>query len=163
MNDIARRQQLATSKIGRLQIAALTMPQFNDFKTWHYYAEGMYGRAVWRPAGVMVVGRLHKKSHFSVLLSGTLRIYTEDGEGWKDYEAPSVFTTPAGSKRATLALTDAIFMTIHRLDPDTRDAEEIERQLVDAENDLPSLFDFENNLKDPSLAAPARAKELESD
>lgn len=134
------------------------MQQFDEFRTVHNFADSMYGRTVWRPAGVVVVGALHKREHFTFLLSGRMRI--SDGEKWDEYTAPAVFITPAGTKRITHALEDSVLMTVHRLDPDTRDADQIMEQLVEPE-DLSSLFDFDNKLKDPSLAAPPEQKVLE--
>lgn len=135
------------------------MPQFTGFKTAHTFADSMYSRAVWRPAGVTVVGKLHKHEHFTFLLTGSMRIYTEDGP--KDYHAPAFFVTPAGTKRATHALTDSVLMTIHRLPVDTRDLQAIEDQLIDAEHDQLALFDAENKIKDDSLTGPGEQKSLE--
>ena len=151
---------LAQSKVGRLQAAMSQMSQFDGFETQHYFANGMYARSVWRPAGVTTVGKLHRHEHFSILLSGRVTIHTEHGP--RDYEAPAVFTTAGGNKRAIYAHTDATFMTVHRLDPDTRDLDEIERQVINEEQDLPALFTIENKLKDPSLSGPAEQKALES-
>jgi hypothetical protein len=148
--------------IRRLQECMMQMPQFNDFRTKHFFAPGLYARSVWRPANVITVGRLHKHAHFAFVVSGTVEIADGEIVPPPRYSAGDMFVTPAGTKRAVRAITDAEFMTIHRLDPDTRDLEEIERQLV-ADDDLPSLFDIENKLKDPALAAPAQRKLLETD
>jgi hypothetical protein len=136
--------------VRRLQAAMAQMPQFDGFKTAHHFAEGLYGRAVWRPKNAVVVGALHRHSHFTFLLSGRMRI--SNGETWDEHVAPAFFVTPAGTKRVTHALEDSVLMTVHRLDPDTRDADQIMEQLIEPE-DLPSLFDFDNKYKNPALAA----------
>ncbi len=137
---------LTRSPVQRLQDAMASMPQFNGFRTRHWFADGMYCRAVWRPATVTVVGATHKHEHLTVVLSGTIAI------GDKQYSAGSVFVTPAGTKRATYAITDAELMTIHRLpDPEERDLDKIEALLIESEPDRPRLFDANNKLKDPAL------------
>lgn len=125
------------------------IPLFDGFKTTHYFANGMYGRAVWRPKGVTTVGKLHKHEHFSILLSGTVAI--SDGEKSTIYRAGDVFVSKPGTKRSVHALTDAVFMTIHRLPEDTRDLDSIEEQLIEPEEDLPRLFDSNNKVIDPAL------------
>ena len=159
MNDLILARS-GEEKIRRLQAAMSAMLQFDEFQTKHHFANGLYARSVWRPAGVLTVGRKHRHAHFSFVVSGIVEI--ADGDTVTQYSAGQMFVTPAGMKRSVLAVTDAEFMTIHRLDPDTRDLEEIERQLV-ADDDIPSLFDIHNKLKDPALASPAERKVLEAD
>ena len=58
-----------------------------------------------------------------------------------------VIESQPGTKRATLALTDAIGITIHKTDK--TDLEEIEADLLEPEP--AALFDASNNLKLPEL------------
>jgi hypothetical protein len=135
----------------RLEAAICSMPQFNGFRTRHWFANGMYCRAVWRPATVTVIGARHRHEHLTMLISGTIIV---SGEGVEpvEYTAPAIFVSPAGTKRATYAVTDAELVTIHRLsDPNERDPEKVEADILDVENDRPRLFDANNKLKDPAL------------
>lgn len=145
------RTDIEHSKVRQLQAAMLELPQFDGFRTTHKFADGMYSRSVWRPAGVTVVGALHRHEHFTVVLSGEIMIYTEDG-GAKVCRAGDVFVTPAGTKRATHALSDAELMTVHRLpDPEERDLDKIEAALIDEAR----IFDADNKL----IAAPQKPLE----
>lgn len=104
------------------------MPQAEP-ETTHYFAAGMCLRTVFRKAGVCVVGKVHKKEHFFVVLSGEMTIWTE--EGMKRVTGPFVWVSKPGTKRVTFAHTDATAMTVHEVS--TRDIEEMERELVEDE------------------------------
>lgn len=155
MNEVIKRP-----KVDELQAVMMGMKQFDGFETTHRFADGMYCRSVYRPAGVTVVGALHKHEHFTVILSGEIVVYTENG-GSKRCYAGNVFVTPAGTKRATYAVTGAELMTIHRLpDPDERDLDKIEAALIDDEG-MPRPYDASNKLRDPVLPAPSQALETD--
>lgn len=47
-------------KVLTLQAEVLKLPQI-QLETKHYFADGMYAREVFRPAGCVIVGRVHKK------------------------------------------------------------------------------------------------------
>ncbi len=77
----------------------------------HHFAPGCYGRELFLPAGSMVVGKIHKHSHITVLLAGTCSFSTEHS---KDVlVGPAVLVSKAGEKRAVYAHTDARWLTIH--------------------------------------------------
>ena len=127
-------------EVRELQRLMSEKPQFDGFRTTHYFAGNLYARSVWRPQDVLVIGGLHKHEHLSVLLSGTMHIGSM-------IHAPHVFVTAPSTKRGTYSYTDAEFLTIHRLPTRTRDLDAIERQLIDSENDSPRLYDADNRLK----------------
>jgi mannose-6-phosphate isomerase-like protein (cupin superfamily) len=154
------------SKVRELQAAMSVRPQFDGFKTTHKFADGMYSRSVWRPAGVTVVGALHKHEHFTVVLSGEILVYN-DGET-KHCKAGDVFVTPSGTKRATHSLTDAELMTVHRLpekfainctEPTEADLDKIEAELIEPE-EAPRLFDANNKLRNPALAGSQKQRRI---
>lgn len=138
------------------QVRAL--PQTTCMETEHFLAGGMYGRKVWRPAGTVIVGRVHKTEHFSILLSGELLV--SDGETRTYREAPDVWVSPVGTQRATFALTDAEFMTVHRLPDGVTKMEDLEEVLL--EPDESANYDILGKLKDPALAAPVKLLLLEN-
>jgi len=129
---------MSLAKIQALQAAISTLPQADGFVTTHHFAGGLYGRELFRPAGTLIVGKLHKKDHFYIVLAGEIEVY-----GVGRIRAPAVFVSQAGSKRAVYAHTDAICMTVHRTDE--TDLEGIEADLIEPEGN--ALFDARNQLK----------------
>ena len=90
----------------------------------HYFAHGVYGRQMDIPAGVMVVGKIHKFSQITVLLKGDLTLYTEFGT--ERFQAPHVTETPPGVKRVAYAHSDVSLITFHgthETDPDVIEAQ----------------------------------------
>ena len=117
------------------------MPQV-DLQTEHYFSEsGMYCRKVFRPAGTLIVGKIHKHHHLFLCAMGEIIAWTENG--MKRLQAGDVVESKPGTKRVTLAVTDAIGVTVHRTDK--TDLDEIETELVEPDNT--ALFDSSNLLK----------------
>ena len=127
--------------IERLQAAMARMPQA-DLPTEHFFADGMYCRFLPRPAGTLIVGKVHRKEHFYVVCCGTVQITDGDGPA-REVIGPAVIVSKPGTKRAVLAVTDATCMTVHRTDKTDLDA--IEAELI--EPDGAALFDSRNRLK----------------
>lgn len=129
--------------IYKLQSAMMEMPQV-ELPTSHFFADGMYCRFLPRPAGTLIVGKVHKNEHFYIVCCGTVRVTTDSGV--KDITGPQVIVSQPGTKRAVLALTDATCLTVHRTN--LTDLDEIEEELI--EPDLTALFDSSNKLKEQS-------------
>ena len=128
-------------QIERLQAEMVQMPQA-DLQTEHYFSEsGMYCRKVFRPAGTLIVGKVHKHHHLFLCAMGEIIAWTENG--MKRLQAGDVVESKPGTKRVTLAVTDAIGVTVHRTDK--TDLDEIEAELVEPDNT--ALFDSSNLLK----------------
>ena len=132
------------SKVQALQDVISKMPQYEP-ETKHTFHAGMYCREVWRPAGVIVVGKIHKKEHFYLIVSGTVSITTD--EGVKSITGPHLLCSKPGTKRAVYAETDALCMTFHVVDAKT--IEDAEHELV--EEDDSSMFALGNKLKNEVL------------
>jgi quercetin dioxygenase-like cupin family protein len=144
MNDII--EQITTivpnaNQINRLQEEMLKMPQVEDMVTDHFFADGMYSRRVFRKAGTLIVGKVHKKDHFFICTKGEIIAWTE--KGMKKLSAGDIIECKQGTKRVTLATMDSIGTTIHRTDKTNLD--EIEAELI--EPDETALFDSSNKLK----------------
>jgi quercetin dioxygenase-like cupin family protein len=101
----------------------------------------MYCRKVFRPAGTLIVGKVHKHHHLFLCAMGEIIAWTENG--MKRLKAGDVVESKPGTKRVTLAVTDAIGVTVHRTDK--TDLDEIETELVEPDNT--ALFDSSNLLK----------------
>jgi len=130
-----------TAGIKSLRDTLAQLPQYEP-ETVSYFHGGMLMREVTRPAGVMVIGRVHKREHLYIILEGTVAI--TDGDG-KAFEAGpgTVIKSKPGTQRAVLALTDAKCLTIQRTDATTLD--EAEKDLM--EDDPESLFTADNKVK----------------
>lgn len=127
-----------------LQAAMSDMPQYEP-PTKHTFHGGMYCREVWRKAGVTIVGKVHKKEHFYLVVSGTVSITTDDGV--KSITGPYLINSMPGTKRAVYAETDALCMTFHVVDAQT--VKEAEQELV--EEDANSMFTIGNIVKDKEV------------
>ena len=133
--------QMMRQKVESLQKELLKLPQYEP-ETKHYFHGGMYCREVFRHAGVLVVGAVHKKEHFYLIVSGTVAI--TDGEGnVEEFTGPHLFSSKPGTKRAVYALTDAVCMTFHATDATT--VEDAEATLVEADAD--TMYSLGNKVK----------------
>lgn len=132
------------AQVEQLQGELMKLPQYEP-QTKHYFHGGMYCREVYRKAGVVVVGRVHRKEHFYIIASGQVAITTD--EGTQILSAPAVIKSRAGTKRAVLSLMPTTCMTFHRTDATT--VEEAELELVEQE---PSMYDARNQLLDRAEA-----------
>ena len=142
-NPITKIQDVVPTKeqIDRLQRAMSAMPQAVGLVTDHFFAGGMYCRRLWRPANTVIVGKVHKAPHFFLCAEGEIVAWSE--KGMRTLKAGDVIESQPGTKRVTLAMTDAIGITIHKTDLTDLDA--IEAELI--EEDTTALFDANNILK----------------
>jgi hypothetical protein len=131
-------------KVKALQVEVSKLPQYEP-ATKHYFHGGMYCREVFRHAGVLVVGAVHKKEHFYLIVSGTVAITTDDGV--QEVTGPHLFSSKPGTKRAVYAMTDALCMTFHAIEAKT--VEEAEAELVEAEPD--NMYSPGNQIKHQPL------------
>lgn len=128
------------AQIDRLQASMQDMPQAT-LDTSNYFSEGMYCRKVSRSKGVLIVGKVHKKEHFFICAAGVIIAWTD--QGMKTLRAGDVLECLPGTKRVTLAVTDAIGITVHKTNK--KNLDEIEAELM--EPDVTALFDARNQLK----------------
>jgi quercetin dioxygenase-like cupin family protein len=140
LNDLELPEYVSREQVERLQSEMALMPQA-ELTTEHHFSPGMYMRKVFRPAGTLIVGKVHKEPHFFLCAKGEIIAWTESG--MKRLQAGDVVESKPGTKRVTLAVTDAIGITIHRTDK--TDLDEIEAELI--EPDTTALFDANNDIK----------------
>lgn len=137
--------QMMRQKVESLQRELSKLPQYEP-ETKHYFHGGMYCREVFRHAGVLVVGAIHKKEHLYLIVSGTVAI--TDGEGnVQEVTGPHLFRSKPGTKRAVYAITDALCMTFHAIEATT--VEEAEAELVEVEPD--SMYALGNTVKNKQI------------
>ena len=138
-------------QIYRLQAEIAKLPQVEP-ETEHFFVPGMYCRSVFRKAGTLIVGKVHKADHFFICAAGEIIAWSE--KGMRHMKSGDVIESKPGTKRVTFALTDAVGITVHKTD--LTDLDEIEEELI--EPDAGALFDSGNKLKKPALEL---VKELE--
>jgi hypothetical protein len=139
-------------QIEKLQSEMVKMPQV-ELETEHYFSGGMYCRKLIRPAGTLIVGKVHKQAHFFMCAKGEIVAWSENG--MKKLCAGDIIESKPGTKRVTLALSDAIGVTFHKTDK--TDLDEIEAELI--EPDEIALFDSSNKLKKIVIEAQKMALE----
>jgi len=132
------------NRVEALQAELCKLPQYEP-ETKHTFHAGMYCREVWRQAGVLVVGKVHKKEHFYLIVSGTVAITTNDGV--QSITGPQLLCSTPGTKRAVYAETDALCMTFHVVDAKT--VEDAEIELV--ESDPNDMYAVGNIVKDKQV------------
>lgn len=132
--------------IDRLQAVMVSMPQIDLSKhTQHHFADGMYCRELFRPADTTIVGKVHRKEHLYIVLSGEVTVISD---GYRErLKAPRIIVSKPGTKRAVYAHVDSICATVHRTD--SRNLDEIEAELI--EPDDSAIFDAQN---EPKLDVP---------
>lgn len=128
------------TKVEALQTELLKLPQYEPI-TKHTFYGGMYCREVFREAGILIVGKVHKKEHFYLVAGGTVAITTDDGV--QVITGPHLLCSKPGTKRAVYAETDALCMTFHRVE--SNNVEDAEAELV--EHDPESMFGIGNKVK----------------
>ena len=127
-------------QVEKLQSEMVKLPQV-ELQTEHYFSGGMYCRKLIRPAGTLIVGKVHLKDHFFVCAKGEIVAWSENG--MKILTSGDIIESKAGTKRVTYAISDAIGITFHKTDK--TDLDEIEKELI--EPDELALFDSSNKLK----------------
>lgn len=110
----------------RLQAACAELPPV-DFPLQHVFAPGVYARTIQLPMGSIILGKIHKHKHLNILSKGKVKVLTEEG-GVEELEGPVTLVSPPGTKRAVVALTDAVWTTIHLTD--STNLKEIEEETI---------------------------------
>lgn len=95
----------------------------------HHFAPDTYGRELLMPAGVTIVGKIHRHAHVNVVSMGRVRVYTEH-EGEVEITAPCTFVSVPGTKRAVHILEDCVWTTIHANPSNTTDLAQLEREII---------------------------------
>lgn len=85
-----------------------------DCPVTHHIAPGSYAREMNIPAGVLIVGKIHRHAHINVISKGRVHVVTEAGA--ETLEAPVTFVSEQGTKRVVLAETDTVWTTVHATD-----------------------------------------------
>ncbi len=57
-----------------LQNEMLSCAEKLELPLVHYFVNGVYGREIFIPAGVLVAGRIHKTEHISIISQGIVEV-----------------------------------------------------------------------------------------
>jgi hypothetical protein len=94
----------------------------------HSFSDGIYVREMFIPAGMNLVGKIHKHEHPIFILYGILDIVTEKGAS--RIQGPVSMMSPAGTKRAIRAITDSVLVTIHHNPDNITDLAKLEELII---------------------------------
>tara|TARA_R110002096_G_scaffold286326_1_gene480016 strand:+ start:1005 stop:1439 length:435 start_codon:yes stop_codon:yes gene_type:complete len=113
-----------------LQETMLALPEELqlDLEPIHYFTDGMYCRSLFIPEGVVVVGEVHRHSHFTILAEGKSVIVSQEGR--MEVEAPFIFVSTPLAKRSVAAITDCTWITVHKNPDNETDIDTVENQHV---------------------------------
>lgn len=98
-------------QIRQLERAMLKHLPPGEAPVTHHFADGVYGREMFIPAGTMLTGKIHRFATLNVLAQGEIEVTTPDG--MRRLKAPAVFVSPPGCKKVGYALTDVVWINVH--------------------------------------------------
>jgi hypothetical protein len=110
----------------------------------HSFADQVYIRQMDMSKDTMVIGAIHKDLHVWFLLTGNLTIATKNGV--EDYIAPCYVVAEPGTQRVIYANEDSIFVNIHKNPSNTKNIDELEKELV-----AMSKEEYEKHLKNNTI------------
>tara|TARA_R110000796_G_scaffold85720_1_gene185867 strand:+ start:214 stop:759 length:546 start_codon:yes stop_codon:yes gene_type:complete len=70
-----------------------------------------YAREMFIPKDTVIIGKIHKHQHLNLITKGKVSVMTEFGKQY--YEAPCIFISELGLKRAVYAEEDTLWTTVH--------------------------------------------------
>lgn len=93
----------------------------------HTFVPGAYIREITMPAGLLIIGKIHKHEHFNFITRGEVSVITEDG-GYERLTGPLSIVSPAGTKRVVFTHTETVWTTMHITNE--TDLEKIEEETI---------------------------------
>lgn len=97
----------------------------------HIFHPGWYERRLTVPAGMCIVGKIHRHDHILGVISGRAVVVSEFGRD--EVRGGFLDVSKAGVKRVVLAIEDTLFVTIHANPTNERDLAVIEAQHIEPE------------------------------
>lgn len=108
-NDLSVPEQVR-KRIQEFQESLLAQEQI-EIPITQYFTKGVYMRRMDLAEGTILTGKIHKYPCLNIIVKGQLEVVTENGP--IAIVGPWIYESPAGTKRAIHALTDAIWITVH--------------------------------------------------
>ncbi len=111
----------------------------------HSFADGIYVREIFIPAGIVLAGKIHKHEHPNFLMSGEVEVITEFG-GKETLVGPLSMISKAGTKRIVCTKTDTVWITVHCNPTNTQDLTKLENEIIaDSYNDFERYIESKNS------------------
>lgn len=131
------------NKILRLQAEIEAQPESERVspEVTHFFEDGMYARAILIPAGVTLVGKIHKHAHHNHIHFGDIIVASEFSV--ERYIGENDFISQPGTKRVVHAFVDTLWITYHDNPTGTRDLVQLEAEII-----APSYAALENHMKE---------------
>jgi hypothetical protein len=95
----------------------------------HIFTPGLYARELTVPADFSFVGKLHKTRHISFILSGHIKMFTENG-GTEEVIGPVMLVTEPGTKRAVHVIDETVWVTVHANPDNETDLQKLEDMII---------------------------------
>ena len=92
----------------------------------HKFAEGMYVREIFIPKGMLVVGKIHKKSNPVFIMLGDISIFSEEGS--RRFKGGEYLISKPGAKRVGYAHEDTTWVEVFATHE--TDLEKLEEELI---------------------------------
>jgi len=108
----------------------------------HTFSDGIYVREIFIPEGDLIVGQIHKHEHPNFLMSGTVKMFTEEG-GSETIKGPCSMISSPGTKRSLFAETDLVWITVHNNPTNIKDIPTLESSI--AVSTYEEYDDYKNN------------------
>lgn len=117
-------------KVDEFVVALAREPQV-EMPLRHFFAPGVYVREITMPAKTLVVGKVHRHEHVSILSKGVLRIWNEARP--EDVEVltnPATVVAPPFTRRVLYTLTECVFSNILPNPTNTTDLDALEAEMI---------------------------------
>jgi len=99
-------------QIDKLEDAMRAIPErCIDIPVKHVFSPGIYAREIVAPKGSTITGKIHKYECLNVVSKGKIEVVTEEGR--KIIEAPAIFTSAPGTRRAAYIHEETVWTTFH--------------------------------------------------
>lgn len=138
-------------RVERLEHAMLAFDPV-ELPIRHYFANGIYAREMYVPAGVTLTGAVHKTTHLCILSKGHVHVATEDGV--VELIAPATLVAQPGAKRAIHAVEDSVWTNIHATTE--TDLDKLVEELTES-----TAAELQGGARNPQQLASEARKQLE--
>lgn len=101
-----------------------------DCPVTHRFAPGVYIREILMPKDTLIVGKIHKTSHFNEVISGECKVVTPASGVVEHFKAGDIFVSEAGVQKVVYNTTDVVWRTVHLNPSNTESEKELEADII---------------------------------
>ncbi len=132
MSDIVKKEITAIDIIN-LKNEMLKHEQV-DCPIEHEFADGVYSRKMYVPAGSFVIGKMHRFNTYNILLKGDVSVYAGENMPVTRIKAPYTFVSDPLVQKMAYFHEDSIWINIHPTEE--TDLEKIEEKFIVPESEI---------------------------